>query len=234
MHRVPEIGWCDYAWSIFVGCKEKSSGCAHCWAKRHACRHAGRDKRYEWGKPKLILERLLEPLGPKRKPGLVFVSPMADYFHEDIDEAERALVDTVMLHAERHQFAILTKRPENAQYVGWVPPDRRDLWLGISAEDQDTYNTRTAILKKIGRGMFKFVSLEPLLGPIVLGRTLEWLDWVIVGPETGPGARPCNPVWIRNIRRECMDRGVPIYDRRPGGVYKKELSIYHPRRMRGR
>lgn len=237
-----KIEWTDETWNPVTGCTKVSQGCKHCYAERMATRLAGRA-----GYPAvphqfdvtLHPERLDDPLTWK-KPRRVFVNSMSDLFHKDVPFDFIQRVFFVMAHSPQHTFQILTKRPEIMhEFMGWVAPlyiKLPNVWLGVSVEDQKAADERIPWLLKTP-ATIRFVSYEPALGPIDfepwlsgkfsgeeyrLQRRGNMLDWVIVGGETGPGARPAHPDWFRSVRDQCQAAGVPFFFKQWGEyVYVK-------------
>jgi protein gp37 len=174
-----------------------------------------------------VHEHMLEqPLGWK-KPQMVFVNSMSDLFHKDVPEEFVQRVFDVMRRASWHTFQVLTKRSERLlalnYQIDWPP----NVWMGVSVENQG-YTFRIEHLRQTGARV-KFLSLEPLLGPL---RTLDLqgIGWVIVGGESGPGARPMAESWVVDIRDQCAAAGVPFFFKQWGGVRKKQAG----RVLRGR
>ena len=156
-----------------------------------------------------------------RKPRLVFVNSMSDLFHKSVPTTFIESVFEIMNTAHQHTFQVLTKRPSRAAQIGgrlsWTP----NIWLGTSIESEK-WLERLVPLKDTG-ARTKFLSLEPLLGPLP-GIQLEGIDWVIVGGESGPGARPMQPNWVREIRDNCVQNHVPFFFKQWGGVFKKKTG----------
>ena len=156
-----------------------------------------------------------------RKPRLVFVNSMSDLFHKSVPTTFIESVFETMNQAIQHTFQVLTKRPSRAAQIGgrlnWTP----NIWLGTSIESEKWLG-RLEPLKETG-AQIKFLSLEPLLGPLP-GIQLQGIDWVIVGGESGPGARPMLPDWVRGIRDDCVKYGVPFFFKQWGGVFKKRTG----------
>jgi len=222
---VTKIEWTDETWNPVTGCTKVSPGCAHCYAERIAHRFGA--KPYLPGKAEIVLhpERLEMPLRWK-KPRMIFVNSMSDLFHEDVPDEFLADVLNIMSVAEWHVFQVLTKRPERMQRVlsilaanstalGVPFWPRPNIWLGASVENQRMADARIPLLLETP-AVVRFVSCEPLLGPIDLSTDLLWgrddgIDWVIVGAESGPKARPMDEDWVRSIRDQCIEAGVPLF-----------------------
>ena len=156
-----------------------------------------------------------------RKPRLVFVNSMSDLFHKSVPTTFIESVFETMNQASQHTFQVLTKRPSRVAQVGgrlnWTP----NIWLGTSIESEEWLG-RLEPLKETG-AQIKFLSLEPLLGPLP-SIPLDGIDWVIVGGESGPGARPMQPNWVREIRDNCLQHRVPFFFKQWGGVFKKKTG----------
>lgn len=213
------IEWTEVTWNPVTGCAKISDGCKHCYAERMAgrLRAMGMEK-YRRGFEVAVHENALkEPLGWKR-PRLVFVNSMSDLFHEAVSAKFVESVFDVMNRAREHTFQVLTKRPERVLRLGsrleWTP----NVWLGVSIESE-RWLGRLDMLADTGARV-KFLSLEPLLGPLP-GIDFSGVDWVIVGGESGPGARPMEADWVRDIRDGCAESGVPFFFKQWGGVFKK-------------
>lgn len=263
-----KIEWTDMTWNPVTGCTPISEGCQNCYAKRMAKRLAGRCG-YPKDDPFLVTlhpERLNEPMKWKT-PRRVFVCSMGDLFHEDVPfEYIHGIWDIIKAYPQ-HTFLILTKRPQRMAEVvnriyglerlGWSKGFWDHVWLGVTAENQQRANERIPILLQIPAAV-RFVSVEPMLGPVDLS---EWLggtwycetcectvdpefvpfseihypcenyldfipgiDWVICGGETGPGARPMHPDWVRSLVLQCKNAGVPIFVKQMGSVWAKAHS----------
>lgn len=212
------IEWTDETWNPVVGCSEVSPGCDHCYAVGVAHRamqpaHEGLtihtpSEGTKWnGTVRCLPERLDQPLR-WRKPRKVFVNSMSDLFHRDVGSSFISDVWAVMERTPQHTYQILTKRPQRmAQEVGWRRP-LPNVWLGTSIEN-DRYTFRADHLRCTPAAV-RFLSLEPLLGPLP-SLNLDGIDWVIVGGESGPKARPMHPDWVRQIRDRCVAAGVPFF-----------------------
>jgi protein gp37 len=223
-----KIEWTDATWNPVRGCTKVSPGCKHCYAERFAERF--RDVQghpFEQGFDlRLVPQKLDDPLH-WRKPQRVFVNSMSDLFHEDVPLEYIQRVFAVMNQADWHQYQVLTKRAERLEAVGtdlqWGP----HIWMGVSVEDKD-YLWRADHLRRT-KAHVKFLSIEPLLGR--LGKlNLIGINWVIVGGESGPGARPMDAEWVSDIRNQCVRAGVAFFFKQWGGVQKKR----HGRELEGR
>lgn len=210
-----KIEWTDATWSPVTGCTPISAGCEHCYARRMAMRLRGR-----WGYPKdepfgvtLHPDRLDQPLRWK-KPRRIFVCSMGDLFHPDVQPAWFDKCFAVMEKASWHTFQVLTKRPRRARLATCLLERMCNLWLGVTIESGE-YVDRINHLKTIDVPI-RFLSLEPLLGPLP-NLPLAGIDWVIVGAETGPGARPMDPDWARDVRDQCRGAGIPFFFKKLSG-----------------
>ena len=211
-----------------TGCTKTSAGCQHCYADRMAKRlQAMGNPKYAQGfEVRLHDSALALPLG-WRKPHSVFVNSMGDLFHEQVPFAFMLDVFAIMKQAYWHRFQLLTKRAQRladlAPLLEWTP----NIWMGVTVESND-YVNRIDFLRGTQARM-KFLSMEPLLGPVPDLR-LDGIDWVIVGGESGPGARPVRDVWVTEIRDKCLASGVPFFFKQWGGVNRKKTG----RRLEGR
>ncbi|MEH2023068.1 DUF5131 family protein [Nostoc sp.] len=216
------IEWTEATWNPTTGCHKISPGCKNCYAERFAERWRGvAGHPYEQGfDVKTWHERLKMPLSWK-KPRLIFVNSMSDLFLDDISEEFIKDVFNVMEKASWHQFQVLTKRPQRMLEIAngikeWPP----NVWAGVSIESQ-AWVWRSEILKEIP-AKIRFLSCEPLLGSLKL--SLDELHWIIVGGESGVGARPMNIEWVRDIREQCIQANVPFFFKQWGGVQKKKYG----------
>lgn len=153
-----------------------------------------------------------------RKPRMIFVNSMGDLFHKKVPEKYIHKVFEVMSLASKHTFQILTKRAERLQEISGNFTWPKNVWMGVSVETKEYY-ARIDCLRQT-KANIKFLSLEPLLGPLP-NMNLTGIDWVIVGGESGPGARPMDPDWVRDIRDQCIEHKVPFFFKQWGGVFKK-------------
>ena len=214
------IEWTNSTWNPVTGCTKVSSGCKHCYAETFAERWRSiPGHHFEQGFDlRLWPDRVDVPLTWK-KPRTIFVNSMSDLFHEKIPLAFIRRVFQTMERASWHTFQILTKRSEK---LAEVAPDLNwpaNVWMGVSVESAQ-YLWRADHLRQVPT-IVRFLSLEPLLGP--LGPIdLSGIHWVIVGGESGPGARPIKAAWARDIRKQCRQKRVPFFFKQWGGVQKKK------------
>ncbi len=216
------IEWTEYTWNPVTGCTKTSPGCLNCYAQRMAKRlQAMGLPNYREGFSVALHEQLLKAPSRWKKPSVVFVNSMSDLFHERVPLEFILKVFDAMRTTPRHQYQVLTKRAkrlaEVTSYIDWP----ENVWMGVSAENQD-YTHRIDYLKMTG-AFIKFLSIEPLLGPI-RGLDLTGIDWVIVGGESGPGARPIEKEWVRDVRDQCMVAKVPFFFKQWGGTNKKKTG----------
>lgn len=265
-----QIEWADKTWNPVTGCSHAGSpGCDNCYARRMAERLKSR-----FGYPSddsfqvtLHPDRLNEPMKWK-KPQRIFVCSMGDLFHEKVPNEWLDRLFGIMALASQHTFMLLTKRPKRAQdyitkamfdenctYEGWYEEIYRlgigdstpmkNVWIGVTAENQEQADTRISILLQI-QAAVRFVSIEPMLGPVNLGGVLtkpSWgepdkdnmrpleiiprndlINWVICGGETGPGARPIKPEWVRDLRDQCIAADVPFFFKKWGPKGGREID----------
>ena len=216
------IEWTESTWNPVTGCTKVSPGCKHCYAERMALRlRAMGQPNYVNGFKLTIHEHMLDLPLRWRKPRMIFVNSMSDLFHEDIPLEFIQEVFDVMHRASWHIFQVLTKRSgrllELNQEIDWPP----NVWMGVSVENQD-YVLRIEHLRRTG-AYLKFLSLEPLLGPLP-NLDLHGIDWVIVGGESGPGARPIKEEWVIDIRDQCLAANIPFFFKQWGGPRKKRVG----------
>src|SRR5678815_4625477 len=196
-----KIEWTDATWNPVRGCTEISPGCAHCYAKTFAERFRGVPGHpYEMGFDLTLRHsRIEQPLTWKKRQ-LIFVNSMSDLFHENVPDAFIQSVFATMEAATWHRFQLLTKRPERLALMANKLSFPSNLWVGVSVENQ-RWTTRINELRQIPAAI-RFLSCEPLLGPLELD--LTGIDWVIVGGESGHLARRMKPDWVRSIRDQCV------------------------------
>ncbi len=211
------IEWTETTWNPVTGCTKISEGCKNCYADRMARRlqAMGASKYRDGFSVATHPGTLGEPLR-WRRPRLVFVNSMSDLFHEDVPSHFIEAVFQVM-EASRHTFQVLTKRPSRVEALSARLPWPPNVWLGVSIESEP-WLKRLISLRATG-ARTRFLSLEPLPG-----LTLDGVDWVIAGGESGPGARPMDPNWVRDIRDACVESRVPFFFKQWGGVFKKRTG----------
>lgn len=215
-----KIEWTDATWNPVTGCTKISHGCANCYAERMALRMKAMGvTKYSHGFHVAVHDDVLsEPLR-WRSPRMVFVNSMSDLFHKDVSDDFIKRVFDIMNQATRHRFQILTKRPERVALLSSSVHWSHNIWMGTSIESQE-YIGRAKSLLDTGSHI-KFLSCEPLLGHL-RSLNLVGIDWVIVGGESGPGARPMKVEWVRDLRDRCVKHGVPFFFKQWGGVWKKK------------
>lgn len=223
MSERSEIEWTDATWNPVRGCTKISPGCAHCYAETFAERFRGVPGHpYEQGFDlRLVPEKLTEPLR-WRRPRMIFVNSMSDLFHKGVPDDYIVAVARTMTLAKWHTFQVLTKRSERLcellqsklAFAAGAP----HIWWGVSVEDRKHGVPRIAHLQAAPASV-RFLSIEPLLedlGKLDLAR----IDWVIVGGESGPGARAMQPAWVRSLRAQCRRDSIPFFFKQWGGRQK--------------
>lgn len=222
------IEWTESTWNPVTGCTKISSGCKHCYAERMAIRlKAMGQPNYANGFELTIHEHALELPLRWKKPQTIFVNSMSDLFHEDVPTDFILQVFDVMHRARWHMYQILTKRSDRLlkldPYLTW----ESHIWMGVSVENKD-HIFRIDHLRQT-HSLIKFLSLEPLLGPLQR-LNLKGIDWVIVGGESGHQARPMDASWVVGIRDQCQGMKVPFFFKQWGGPNRKKTG----RRLEGR
>ena len=216
------IEWTEATWNPVTGCTKISPGCKHCYAERMASRLKEMGLRnYANGFELTLHEHMLRKPLSWKKPQMIFVNSMSDLFHDAVPVPFIERVFNVMQRASWHQFQVLTKRAERLLKLSTELEWSDNVWMGVSIENND-YQFRVDLLRQ-SEARFKFLSLEPLLGPLP-NLELTGIDWVIVGGESGPGARPMEEDWVRQIRDNCVSSGVPFFFKQWGGVNKKRTG----------
>jgi protein gp37 len=228
MAHLTSIEWTESTWNPLTGCTKVSPGCANCYAERMALRlKAMGNPNYVNGFNITMHENVLELPLRWGKPQTIFVNSMSDLFHEDVPEQFIFRVFDIMRRADWHCFQILTKRSSKlidlSPRLPWMP----NIWMGVSLEDE-RFTFRVDHLRRTGANV-KFLSLEPLLGPISR-LNLEGIDWVIVGGESGPRSRKMKESWVIDIRNQCQEAKVPFFFKQWGGTNKKKAG----RKLEGR
>lgn len=216
------IEWTEVTWNPVTGCSKVSAGCKNCYADRMAkrLRLMGVEK-YRNGFEVTIHPKTLEDPLRWKTPKIVFVNSMSDLFHSKVPLKFIKSVFEVMNEASQHTFQVLTKRPERvlreSKKLPWAP----NIWMGTSIESEKFLH-RAETLRKTD-AQTKFLSLEPLLGPLP-NLKLKGMDWVIVGGESGPRSRPMEKDWVLEIQAKCLDKDVPFFFKQWGGFNKKKAG----------
>jgi protein gp37 len=214
------IEWTESTWNPVTGCTKISPGCDNCYAERLALRlQAMGQPNYANGFRLTVQERMLELPIRWRTPQTIFVNSMSDLFHRDVPTDYVHRVFDVMARANWHRFQVLTKRSLRLSRLSRELDWRPNIWMGVSVESRD-YAFRIDHLRET-EAHIKFLSLEPLLGPLP-DLNLTGIDWVIVGGESGPGARAMRMEWVLDIRDQCLRAGVPFFFKQWGGTNKKK------------
>ncbi len=237
-----EIEWTEHTWNPFVGCSVKSDGCKNCYAMKMAARVAacGTAKHYEGivqkVNNKLVWTGDIHRASDKgfnkphtiRKPSMIFVNSMSDFFHENAPDVWRVDALDIMKKCRQHQYQVLTKRPENIKgfldcYQVTLP---KNLWLGATVENEKVQH-RIDTLRDIP-AKIRFLSVEPLIGSV--GRlNLQGIHWVIVGGESGPGARTCDLKWVTEVRDQCINQNVAFFFKQWGKPQNNPLFHAAPK-----
>jgi protein gp37 len=227
------IEWTEATWNPVGGCTILSPGCTNCYAMRLARRleamgqqkYAGTTRvsggRAKWNGKIVLDEAALEIPLKWKSPKIIFVNSMSDLFHEKIPLEFIIRVFDVMRRSRHHTFQVLTKRAERLASIAEQLQWPNNVWMGVSVESEE-YTHRIDYLR--GTPAFiKFLSLEPLLGPLH-NLNLTGIDWAIAGGESGPAARPMDAEWVRSIRDQCVAAGVAFHFKQWGGVQKKQTG----------
>jgi len=216
------IEWTETTWNPLTGCAKVGPGCAHCYAERMAKRLKAMGlSNYRHGFILATHQHVLELPLQWKKPQTVFVNSVSDLFHEKAPEEFILRVFDVMSQAYWHRFQVLTKRSGRLLELSDRIPWRPNVWMGVSVENKD-YAFRIDHLRRTSAAV-KFLSLEPLLGPLP-DLDLTGIDWVIVGGESGPRARPMESQWVSDIRDRCLTARVPFFFKQWGGVNRKKTG----------
>lgn len=216
------IEWTESTWNPTTGCTKVSAGCANCYAERMAKRlQAMGQPNYRNGFCLTVHEHVLELPLRWKTPQAIFVDSMSDLFHKDVPTEFIVHAFEVMNQANWHQFQILTKRSGRLLQLNDLLPWAPHIWMGASVEN-DHCTHRIDDLRQTD-ALVRFLSLEPLLEPIP-NLPLEGIDWIIVGGESGPGARPMKKAWVIDIRDQCIRNGVPFFFKQWGGTNKKKAG----------
>ncbi|MEQ1832515.1 MAG: phage Gp37/Gp68 family protein [Candidatus Eisenbacteria bacterium] len=233
------IEWTDATWNPVTGCNKVSPGCKHCYAEKFSERFRGVPGHpFEQGFDLRLWPARVELPLRWRTPRRIFVNSMSDLFHDEVPNEFIDSVFATMQAAHWHQFQVLTKRPERmarhlamlAKHKGPLRETHPNVWVGTSVETQK-YVGRAEIVASIPAAV-RFLSCEPLLGPLELTDALgpTGINWVIVGGESGPRARPMDAEWVREIRDQCRKARVPFFFKQWGGIRKHETGRQLDRR----
>lgn len=215
-----KIEWTEVTWNPITGCTKISDGCMNCYAAKFAKRlQAMGNTRYQNGFTPTVHEDLIDLPKTWKTPKKVFVNSMSDLFHEDIPDEVILRIFNTMNETPQHQFQVLTKRPDRLvklnQRLTWT----ENIWMGVTIES-DRYLARADLLRKTN-AFIKFISAEPLLSSI-RDINLECIDWLIVGGESGPNARPVEKVWVEELQELALKNSVAFFFKQWGGVNKKK------------
>ncbi len=227
MSAISKIEWTDATWNPVRGCTKISPGCKHCYAETFAERFRGvKGHPFEFGFDlRLVPEKFGDPIRWST-PRKIFVNSMSDLFHPDVPDEFVENVCRVMLAANWHTYQVLTKRADRMSQLlqtklrpAALAPH---IWWGVSVENKAHGLPRIDLLRK-ARPSVAFLSIEPLLEDLGCF-SLKGIHWVIVGGESGPGARPIEATWVRSVRAQCRAQRVPFFFKQWGGVRKSETG----------
>lgn len=228
MAQNSSIEWTEATWNPVTGCSKISPGCKNCYAERMAKRlEAMGQERYRNGFDVTLQLDIVDLPLKWPEPRKIFVNSMSDLFHEEIPESVIGEIFETMSRAYWHTFQVLTKRSERLAALAPRLPWPKNIWMGVSVESPQ-YTFRIANLRNVPAAV-RFLSVEPLLAPIPR-LPLNGIDWVIVGGESGPGSRPIQADWVRQIRDRCLVQEVPFFFKQWGGTRKHKTG----RRLDGR
>jgi len=222
MAQKSKIEWTESTWNPVTGCTKISIGCQNCYAERIALRlKAAGSRNYANGFRVTLHPHVLKIPLHWKQPHTIFVNSMSDLFHRDVSLDFILKIFDVMCQASHHKFQVLTKRSLRLLQLSRKLPWPQNVWMGVTVENADC-TFRMDHLRQTPAAI-KFISFEPLLAPIPnIG--LEGIDWVIVGGESGPGARPMLREWAVDIREQCLAAGVPFFFKQWGGANKKKTG----------
>ena len=222
MTQTSKIEWTQATWNPTTGCTKISHGCKHCYAERLSKRLCSTGiLKYKKGFQLTVHEDTLTQPQKWKKGKIIFVNSMSDLFHKKVPDDFIIKVFRAMEECPQHQFQVLTKRPSRVLEMNKKLPWAKNVWMGTSVEserwlDRLNYLTQT-------NAQIKFLSLEPLLGPLP-NLSLNNIDWVIVGGESGPGARQMQTSWVETIHKKCIKSNTPFFFKQWGGVFKKKMG----------
>jgi protein gp37 len=222
MAVLTKIEWTRASWNPVTGCDRVSAGCVHCYAERmaHRLQKMGQVKYKSGFKVTLHDDALSLPLTWK-KPRLIFVNSMSDLFHNDVPLGFIRKIFDVMHKADRHIFQILTKRSERMLELAPKLVWPENVWAGVTVESSRYYH-RLEHLRKVPAAI-RYVSMEPMLGPMP-DFPVKGIDWLILGGESGPGARPMQKGWVLEMRNRCAHYNVPFFFKQWGGFSRQETG----------
>jgi protein gp37 len=217
------IEWAEKVWNPSTGCTKISSGCQHCYAATMTKRLNGMGMaKYAQGFNTVVThENTLDIPFKFKKPSIIFVNSMSDLFHQDVPFEFIERVFDVMYQVDRHIYQVLTKRSERLVELADRLPWPDNVWMGVTVENAN-YVSRIDDLRDTPAAI-KFLSIEPLLGPIP-DLNLDGIDWVIVGGESGSGFRPMDEKWALDIRDQCLASGVAFFFKQFSGFHPKKLG----------
>jgi protein gp37 len=222
MSALTKISWTRASWNPVTGCDRVSAGCAHCYAERmaHRLQKMGQVKYKNGFKVTLHDDALTLPLTWK-KPRLIFVNSMSDLFHKDVPLEFIKKIFDVMSQAEWHIFQLLTKRSERLASLAPKLPWPENIWAGVTVESAQYYK-RLDDLRQVPSEV-RFVSMEPMLGPMS-DFPIDDIDWIVLGGESGPGARPMEKQWVNEVHNRCKQNNIPFFFKQWGGSNRKETG----------
>tara|TARA_B100000614_G_scaffold261686_1_gene292031 strand:- start:995 stop:1711 length:717 start_codon:yes stop_codon:yes gene_type:complete len=217
-----KIEWTEVTWNPVTGCTKISPGCDNCYAEKMARRlkAMGQNKYKNEFKVACHPKTLDEPTRLK-SPHMIFVCSMGDLFHRDVPTSFIQSVFETMNKSPHHTFQVLTKRSKRLYELKDILKWTQNIWAGVTVESND-YSYRVDRLREVPAEI-RFLSLEPLLGPLDR-MDLTNINWVIVGGESGPGARPIEQQWVLNIKTQCVQKSVPFFFKQWGGINKKKAG----------
>lgn len=217
-----KIEWTETTWNPVTGCTKISIGCKNCYAERIAL-HLKKmgQKRYRNGFKVTLHEDVLEYPLRWKKSRIIFVNSMSDLFHEEIPEYFIRDIFSIMNQSTQHIFQVLTKRSKRLNTLASKLKWAENIWMGVTVETGDFLNRINDLI--LTPAKTKFISLEPLLSPMP-ELPLHGIDWVIVGGESGPNARPMRPEWVESVRDQCIENNTPFFFKQWGGLNKHKAG----------
>ncbi len=222
MATLSNIEWTEATWNPLTGCNKVSPGCKNCYAEKLSYRLQKMGQyNYRNGFALTLHHQALEIPLKWKKPKVIFVNSMSDLFHKEVPLSFVQQVFTVMNQCPQHQFQILTKRADRLEKLSKQVKWTDNIWMGVSVENNRYINRIEHLLNT--KAKIKFLSLEPLLGPLKRLK-LKGIDWVIVGGESGPNARTIQLEWVVEIRDQCIAQKVPFFFKQWGGVRKHKTG----------